>query len=321
MQDDIRPVRRTRIVAPARRYCVVSRPIPKVSQSSRGMYMDVITKSVPEKKVAKKNPIVPISDIKPGKSWTDVKKERNAQKSQASEPVIRSRRKRSAKKTLKSMTKRYVLVYMAAAVIFAGGALAVIQGLMLNKQVQEQSQVLSAKDDSTEGSSQAVPSEKKLPHDVVSTYKVAAELPRVISIPDLSVKARILQVGVDKNNQVMTPKNIYDAAWYNGSSKPGEMGAAIIDGHYVGPTTHGIFSKLAQLKPGSKISIERGDGKVLSFSVVKNETVPLEKVDMAQMLVSSDTSRPGLNIITCSGKSDPKTFEFADRTLVYAVLD
>ena len=320
MQDDIRPVRSNRIVAPARNYCAVSRPIPKVPHSNRGMYMDLVIETKPVKKTAKKSTVLIASDAEPRRLWSDVKNERIIKKSQASEPIVVVRKKRSFRKKIKGVTKRYVLIYMAAALVFTGGALAVIQGLILNKQVQEQSQVLSAKDNKADNDN-PVPSEKKLPSDVVSTYRVAADLPRVISIPELNVKARVLQVGVDNNNQIMTPKNIYDAAWYNGSSKPGEMGAAIIDGHYVGPTANGIFSKLAKLKTGSLISIERGDGKMLNFRVVKNETVPLDKVDMSKMLVSSDTSRPGLNIITCSGDFDPKTFEFADRTLVYAVLD
>jgi LPXTG-site transpeptidase (sortase) family protein len=213
-------------------------------------------------------------------------------------------------------------MYTAACLVLIVGAFIVVQGLLLNQSVQQQVRVLStatATDSDNSNESATVPSEDKPPVDTLKNYRVAADLPRVISIPKVNETARVLQVGVDANNQLLTPKNIYDTAWYTGSSKPGEMGAAVIDGHYVGPTTQGVFSKLSQLKAGDEVKIERGDGTQLTFAVSSVETVPVGQVDMAKVLNSAQPTKPGLNLITCGGKYNEKTFEFSDRTIVYAV--
>lgn len=216
------------------------------------------------------------------------------------------------------------LVYGAAVVVFFAGAGIVVQGLIVNQEVVNQVQVLSSSSDNPTGltqSSDEVPSEEKPPANAVDTYRVAADMPRTISLPSLDVKARVLQVGVDDNNQLLAPKNVFDAAWYTGSSKPGEAGAAVIDGHYSGVSTKGVFGQIKKLKNGDKIDIERGDGKVLSFTIRQVETVAADAVDMGKLLVSVETSLPGLNLITCGGKFDASTHKFSDRTVVYAVLE
>lgn len=143
-------------------------------------------------------------------------------------------------------------------------------------------------------------------------------MPRTITIPSIDVKARVLQVGVDNDNQMQSPSSIFDTGWYTGASKPGEMGAAVIDGHYSGPTKKGVFSKINSLKQGDVIEVERGDGVVIKFTVQSTEKVPANKVDMAKLLVSSDTNKPGLNLITCGGIFDARRNVFLDRTIVYA---
>lgn len=217
--------------------------------------------------------------------------------------------------------KPHVTMYIAAIFMFLAGMSVSIEGLLLNKEVQQQSHVLAAKDEAGDESqeSSAVPSEEKPKGDYIGSYKVAANLPRIVSIPSIGVKSRILQVGVSLNNEMLTPKNIYDTAWYNGSSKPGEAGAMIIDGHYSGPTTNGVFSKLERLKVGAQIAIERGDGKVFNYEAVRVETKKVADIDMASLLVSVDTARPGLNLITCGGQYNSKNGQFSDRTVVYAL--
>ncbi len=231
-------------------------------------------------------------------------------------------------KTDKSFFKRILaghrIVYGAAVVVFVAGAGIAMQGLFVNQEVQSQVQVLSSNSGNPTGLTQTadeVPSEEKPHPDAVDSYKVAADLPRTISLPSLGVKARVLQVGVDSDNQSLAPKNVFDVAWYTGSSKPGEAGAAVIDGHYSGISTKGVFGYIKNLKNGDKIDVERGDGGVISFTVRQIETVASDAVDMGKLLVSVETNLPGLNLITCGGKFDSTTHKFSDRTVVYAVLE
>lgn len=162
-------------------------------------------------------------------------------------------------------------------------------------------------------------STEPLPANAVDTYVVAGNMPRVISIPSINVKARVLNVGLDKTGAVGTPSSVFDTAWYNGSSLPGAPGAALIDGHVSGWSTPGVFKNLKKLAPGATITIERGDGQLLNFIVLKTAVYPADSVDMPAVLSSAVAGRPGLNLITCNGNVIRGSNEFSERFVVYAV--
>lgn len=150
-------------------------------------------------------------------------------------------------------------------------------------------------------------------------YAVSADLPRIIQIPKLGTKARVLQVGLDTKNAVVAPANIHDAGWYTGSAKPGEAGkATLLDGHVSGPTQPGVFKNIGSLQASDSILLEKGDGTTLTYVVVKTEKVAAENVDMQRALTSVTKGKHGLNLISCTGKFDKQTNTFADRVIVYA---
>lgn len=43
-----------------------------------------------------------------------------------------------------------------------------------------------------------------------------------------------------------------------------------------------------------------------------------KSVDMASMMLSADSKRPGLNLMTCAGQFDAKTNSYPQRLAVYA---
>ncbi len=157
--------------------------------------------------------------------------------------------------------------------------------------------------------------------DYVS-HVVAADEPRYLQIPSLGVKARVLSLGLTATGAFDAPKNIFDTGWYTASSKPGVgAGAVLIDGHSTGLTKEGVFTRLGTLVAGQKIVITRGDGSVISYSVVKVQKLPKDQVDMSSLLLSQNPKKQGLNLITCSGSFNQRDFSFSERTLVYAVVD
>lgn len=223
---------------------------------------------------------------------------------------------------LSKLLKRNTVLYSMAAIIFLVGIGVSVQSFLINKQAESQVQALTGSDDEKQDDQNqaALPSEKPLgSKDSTASYVVSPDAPRIISIPSIGVEARVLAVGVSATNELQTPKNIYDTAWYSGSSKPGMPGAQFINGHVSGPTKPGVFKNLKQLKAGDKIKIERGDGQVFSYSITGVETLPVEQIDMTKLLVSSESDKPGLNLITCGGKFNTRTNHFEDRTVVYAV--
>ena len=162
---------------------------------------------------------------------------------------------------------------------------------------------------------QVVPPEVK---DSLETYKVAADLPRIITVPSQDIRARVIGLGLTKDGAVDTPKFPADAGWFNGSAKPGQAGAVLIDGHVSGETSKGgVFLNLKKTKDGDTISIEKGDGSVINYKIVSRYQKPYDQVDMAKALEPYQ-GKNSLTIITCAGKYDDKLRTFTDRLVLYA---
>ena len=162
-----------------------------------------------------------------------------------------------------------------------------------------------------------VPSTTKPSPDMRSSYSVAPNLPKFITIPKLGIDARIIAAGTDKSGAIATPSNVYDTAWYNGSSLPGEPGAMLIDGHISSWTTNGVFHDLKRLQAGDVVQVERGDGTKFAYRVVSTKVYDVNAVDMNNVLAAINPSQPGLNLISCFGEVIKGTNEFNKRIVVF----
>lgn len=209
-----------------------------------------------------------------------------------------------------------------ASVLFVFGVGVGIMQLGANKEVKTQAQTLAAQSaqlaQSDDGSlpDNGLPSEKP----GGGYWRPTAEEPKRIKIPSLNVNARILKMGVKPNGEIKTPGNIFDAGWLETTAKPGEHGAMFIDGHVHGPTQPGVFYGIKKLNPGDKIQVERGDGQVFTYSVVKTESYSKDNVDMVAALNTVVPGKPGLNLMTCDGRYNAE-HGYDHRVMVFAVLD
>lgn len=163
-----------------------------------------------------------------------------------------------------------------------------------------------------------VPSTKKPSSYSIMDYKVGPQFPRFLIIPKLHVFTRILNVGVTKSGAIGTPTNVFDTAWYNRSALPGQPGAMLIDGHVSSWTSKGVFYGLKTLVAGDIIQVQRGDGKVFTYKVVRNQIYQSDGVNMSTVLSPVTSSANGLNLITCTGDVIPGTSEFNQRIVVFA---
>lgn len=166
--------------------------------------------------------------------------------------------------------------------------------------------------------------ESEVSDQQVKSHTVKPDEPRYITIPKLSLgNVRVFGVGVDANNQLQAPSNISDAAWYTKSSRPGlGYGAVLINAHNGGARRDGAFAKLGTLTKGDTIEVERGDGKLFTYKVVENQSMPLEEVNatgMKMMMESAEEGKEGLNLITCDGNWVPKYKQFDRRIMLRAV--
>ncbi|MCL1877185.1 sortase [Candidatus Saccharibacteria bacterium] len=160
-------------------------------------------------------------------------------------------------------------------------------------------------------------------NQAITTHSVPADQPRYISIPAIGVKnARVFSVGVNSDGNIDVPKNVNDAAWYDGSAKPGQNGAVFIDGHTSFSRSYkGIFDDLGKLNVDDKITIERGDGKSFTYKIVNKETKPRSEVDMNKALNVQGGAAQGLTLMTCAGRYDYRSGSASDRLIIYAVLE
>lgn len=264
-------------------------------------------------------------DVKPvaGKRVQPHVKPHPVQHAATLQPRPKTRKKRRLH--VKRLLRRQTFFYAGALVVFGLGLYVGLSGLHTNKQVAvqvktlQQQAVKGAETGSTDET--APPSTEKPTPTAVRNYAVSPVNPRYIDIPKLKVHARVLSMGVDRKNELKAPYGIYDAGWYNASSLPGENGAMLVDGHAGIGSTRGIFHDLAKLVAGDDIVVKRGDGQSYTYKVVDMKIQDVGQVDMGSLLVSADTAKPGLNLITCAGDQIPGTFNLKQRVLVRAVMN
>jgi sortase (surface protein transpeptidase) len=220
----------------------------------------------------------------------------------------------SVKKKRTGYSKGQWAMFGLAALVLSVGLAVSFQGFQTNKHAAAQVSALSK---AAANSEAAVPTNVKPGSESVGAYTVAPDLPRYLKIPKLGVMARVRQVGLTGSGALDTPSNVYDAAWYSGSAKPGQSGASVIDGHVSSWNTKGVFYGLKKLQPGDSIQVVRGDGAVLNYQVVRTQVYGSDNVDMKAAMMPVNASRPGLNLITCTGQVIKGTSQFNQRLIVY----
>jgi LPXTG-site transpeptidase (sortase) family protein len=248
-------------------------------------------------------------------------------------PIPQSRLKNilgQGKRLTAMVNKSYALLTAAALFIVLGGYLGVA-GFKSNQRIETQAQALGinaqnqgSSSELGEGASQAATQgaydETPVTFSAQEAYTVAPDMPRLLKIPVLGVSARVKRVTVDSNNVMGAPSNIYDVGWYDGGAKPGEPGAMFIDGHVSGPNDHGSFYDIKKLKAGDELYVESGDFRNFVYVVTATEWFDANNVDMAKVLRAYDSTKPGLNLMTCGGRFNNSTQQYEQRVVVYAVL-
>ena len=200
----------------------------------------------------------------------------------------------------------------------AAGVAINVQTIKTNHAATVQVAALEKKANSaTNAGDPSVPSTTKPSAETVRQYVVAPDLPRYLKIPKLDVFARVLQVGITSSGALGTPSNVYDAAWYTGSAKPGQPGATVIDGHISSWSSHGVFYGLKNLVPGDSVQIVRGDNSVVDYQVVKTVIYKASDVDMQAAIAPAVHGTPGLNLISCTGDVLKGTSQFSERIVVF----
>ncbi len=143
----------------------------------------------------------------------------------------------------------------------------------------------------------------------------SSAVPERIDIPQLKLKAPLMELGLTSGGEVELPP--YEkpkvAGWYTGSAVPGDEGASVIIGHVDTKTAPAVFYRLRELKEGSVVKVARSDGKTVTYEVDSVEQIPKDAFPAESVYTGE-----GLRLVTCGGDFDWKKHEYRDNIIVYA---
>jgi len=146
--------------------------------------------------------------------------------------------------------------------------------------------------------------------------QVGTATPVRLEIPSISVDAAIESVGLTPDNAMGVPKGPADVAWFSLGPSPGQVGSAVIAGHY--GWKDGIaaaFDNLSKLRKGDAIYVKDSRGQTVSFVVRE-----MHLYDSQEYVPEIFTSAGGthLNLITCIGTWDAAKQSYTKRLVVFA---
>jgi len=142
-------------------------------------------------------------------------------------------------------------------------------------------------------------------------------IPVRLTIPNIKVDATISQVGLTTDGAMDTPKTPTSTAWFKLGPRPGDIGSAVIDGHFGwGDGIVAVFDNLYKLKSGDKLYIEDDKGNTIIFVVQKLKTY--DQNDYAKEVFYSNDNKSHLNLITCQGAWDKIEKSYSKRLIIFA---
>jgi len=140
--------------------------------------------------------------------------------------------------------------------------------------------------------------------------------PVKLTIPTINVMAEVEFVGVTSDGSMDIPKGPANVAWYYLGPRPGEVGSAVISGHYGWKNNiPAVFDNLSKLKKGDQIYIEDEKGEIITFIV--RESVVYGENDDAVSVFTSDDGKAHLNLVTCQGVWNKDKKSYSERLVVF----
>ncbi len=163
------------------------------------------------------------------------------------------------------------------------------------------------------------PSASVLPGRLVAAAPLNPASPDRLQIPALGVSTTVVGLGLNADGGLQVPGNFSQAGWYRASPTPGALGPAVVVGHVdsaaSGPA---VFYRLAELRPGNGITVQRADGSTAVFTVTGVREYPKDHFPTG--LVYANTSAAALRLITCGGGFDAASGHYRGNTVVFATL-
>jgi sortase (surface protein transpeptidase) len=152
--------------------------------------------------------------------------------------------------------------------------------------------------------------------DQISGPVLPQSRPVSIRIPSLDVRSTLVDLGVDDAGAMEVPSDPADAGWFELGPTPGALGPAVIAGHVSWNRQPAVFFRLAELRRGDRVSVERADGQTAVFAV--REVSRFAKSRFPTDAVYGGIDHAGLRLITCGGAYDDAANRYLDNVVVFA---
>jgi sortase A len=152
---------------------------------------------------------------------------------------------------------------------------------------------------------------------LVTVSSATSSTPVALSIPSLHISTSIESVGVTAQGAMDVPQSIQNVAWFSLGTVPGDVGSAIIGGHYGWKDDKlSAFDHLHEVRIGNLIYVTSAAGSVIAFKVREVRTYSWNS-DAREIFISND-GKSHLNLITCAGSWDAKNHTYLERFVVFA---
>jgi Sortase domain len=142
-----------------------------------------------------------------------------------------------------------------------------------------------------------------------------------IDIPDISVHAGMVPVGVGPGNAIGVPPLSQPdlTGWYRYGRTPGEKGSAVVLGHVDARASgKAVFYDLGRLRSGQEVDVVRRDHTVAKFKVDAVSRFATSSFPTGAVFGGVDY--PGLRLITCGGQFDAASGHYLDNVVVFASM-
>jgi sortase (surface protein transpeptidase) len=145
--------------------------------------------------------------------------------------------------------------------------------------------------------------------------------PVSVAIPAIGVRSPLLRLGLNPDGTMQVPDlatSADEAAWYKYSVTPGQIGAAVIEGHVDSEVGPAVFFRLGAVHPGDHIDVTLADGMTAVFRVTGVREYA--KDNFPTKMIYGTTNYAALRLVTCGGTFDNATGHYLSSVVVFASL-
>jgi len=151
---------------------------------------------------------------------------------------------------------------------------------------------------------------------MISLEQKKIGLPIRIEIPKININTTFEHVGLTTDGAMDIPKGPAEVGWYDLGPRPGEIGSAIVAGHFGWKNgIPAVFDHLDRLEKGDKLYVDDENGVRTTFVVRESRTYD-QNADASNVFVAGD-GNAHLNLITCQGVWNKNQKSYSKRLVVF----